>query len=156
MKYKCENELHTLDFKDFDVSDISFNNGKLKLNTGGGVAKYNNSCNETLEERYISESEIAFFDAKISKMFLEGAKYYNADDVLLKETPDEPVEERNYAEIFKKMKEGTVFFINSKSTNNGRYEAEIAIDIENDTYWINVDFEKVVVGFDRFMNRVMN
>lgn len=154
MKYKCENELNTLSFKDFDVLEIKYENDKFTLMTGGGVAKYDNSCNETLEERYISETTLMFMDAKISKFILEGGKFFTADDVLIKEVPDTDIELNKYEETFNKLKEGTVFFVGEKSGEG--HVVEIAVDVENDTYWITVEASKIVIGFDRFMNRVMN
>lgn len=154
MKYKCTNELHTLSFKDFTVTEVKSNNGNIIICTDGGVAKYDNSCNETLEERYISECEIQFMDAKIDKFILEGAKYYNADDVLLKETPDVDIEPSEFDNVLNKFKDGIMFFLSGREKDD-RYIVEMAVDIEEDTYWINLNTEKTVVNFDRFMNRVM-
>lgn len=157
MKYKCENELHTLDFKDFNVEEIKYTDNKLTLYTNGGVARYNNSCNETLEERYISECEIQFINCRIDKFILEGGKYYTADDVLIEEVPDTIIKQEEIKAILKKLKgeDAVIFFLNG-NTEGDNYKSELAVDLVNDTYWINITAEKVVVGFDRFMNRVMN
>ena len=156
MKYKCENELNTLSFKDFTILEIKYENDKFTLMTNGAVVKYDNSCNETLEERYISETTLTFVDAKITKFVLEGGKYYTADDVLIKEVPDTEVNPAEYNDLFKKFleNEGTVFFVGEKSGEG--HVVEIAIDVVNDTYWITVEASKIIAGFDRFMNRVMN
>lgn len=155
MKYKCENELSTLSFKDFGLSSISYANGKLTLMTDGGVAKYDNSCNEMLEERYISECEITFFDAKILRFYKEGGKYFDANDVLIEEFPDVDIEESDYNKMLKGLtNEGVIFFLSSCKTEARPYY-ELAVDVINDTYWINIDASKVSVGFDRFMNKVI-
>lgn len=155
MKYKCENELSTLSFKDFGLSSISYANGKLTLMTDGGVAKYDNSCNEMLEERYISECEITFFDAKILRFYKEGGKYFDANDVLIEEFPDVDIEESDYNKMLKDLtNEGVIFFLSSCKTEARPYY-ELAVDVINDTYWINIDASKVSVGFDRFMNKVI-
>lgn len=155
MKYKCENELSTLSFKDFGLSSISYANGKLTLMTDGGVAKYDNSCNEMLEERYISECEITFFDAKILRFYKEGGKYFDANDVLIEEFPDVDIEESDYNKMLKDLtNEGVIFFLSSCKTEARPYY-ELAVDVVNDTYWINIDASKVSVGFDRFMNKVI-
>jgi len=162
MKYKCENELNTLNFRDFGVIEIGIVKDVFSMMTGGGIAKYDNSCNETLEERYIAETQIRILDAEIEKFFLEGGKYYDANDVLISEEPDTEIDKNEYKEIFKKMKEGTVFFIGEKSnvSEDGKKIYEICIDITLedviDTYWIVVKGSKIVVEFDRFMNRVMS
>lgn len=155
MKYKCENELSTLSFKDFGLSSVSYANGKLTLMTDGGVAKYDNSCNEMLEERYISECEITFFDAKILRFYKEGGKYFDANDVLIEEFPDVDIEESDYNKMLKDLtNEGVIFFLSSCKTEARPYY-ELAVDVVNDTYWINIDASKVSVGFDRFMNKVI-
>lgn len=159
MKYKCENELNTFSLKDFDILDISYENGTFSFLLNGGVAKYDNSCNETLEERYISETHVRIMDAEIKEFFLEGGKYYTADDVLIKEVPDEAVSPEKYKEILKSLKEeGKLFFIGEKSAdaNADTKTFEISVDKVNDTYWITVSGSKIIIEFDRFMNRVMN
>lgn len=164
MKYKCENELNTFNFRDFGVMDIGFANDTFSMLTGGAIAKYDNSCNETLEERYISDTQIRIVDCQIEKFFLEGGKYYDANDVLLSEEPDKEVEKSAYKEMFKKIKDGesTVFFVGEKSAvdENGLKTFEICIDITTedtiDTYWLVIKGSKIIIEFDRFMNRVMN
>lgn len=157
MKYKCENELHTLSFKDFNVEEIKYTDNKITLYTNGGVARYNNSCNETLEERYISECEIQFINCSIEKFILEGGKYYTADDVLIEEVPDTVIKPEEIKGVLKKLKgeDAVIFFLNGNAEGDS-YKSELAVDLVNDTYWINITAEKVIVGFDRFMNRVMN
>lgn len=161
MKYKCENELNTLSFRDFLVQEINIKDGVFSLMTDGGVAKYDNSCNEMLEERFISETLIRIMDAEIVKFILEGSKYYNADDVLISEEPDKEIPESEYKTIFKKLTEGKIFFIGEKSTERAdkMHEYEICIDIEGeiviDTYWITVKGSRIITEFDRFMNKVM-
>lgn len=156
MKYKCENELHTFNFKDFGISEIKLSDGKINIYTEGGVARYDNSCNETLEERYISECEIQMINCQIDKFVLEGGKYYNADDVLLKEVPDTVIEKDKYQDTVNKFKEEGVIFFFSGKMEDGKYKTEMAVDVESDTYWLNITSEKVIVGFDRFMNKVIS
>lgn len=157
MKYKCENELHTLNFKDFNVEEIKYSDNKLVIYTNGGVARYDNSCNETLEERYISECEIQFINCNIDKFVLEGGKYYTADDKLIEEVPDKDVEPSEIKETLSKLKgeDAVIFFLSGKQDSD-KYIVEVAVDLINDTYWLNITSDKVIVGFDRFMNRVMN
>lgn len=154
MKYQCENELNTLEFKDFNVSEIYYRNEKFFILTNGGIARYNNSCNETLEERYIADTEISFLECEISSFYLEGAKYYNPDDVLIKEVEDKIIHKEDYISTIKQLKEGIIFFLKG-NIENDRYITEIAIDVEEDTYWITLSATKCIIAFDRFMNRVM-
>ena len=38
--------------------------------------------------------------------------------------------------------------------NGGTCCCEIAVDVEEDTYWIEVEFEKAVVEWEHFLNKV--
>lgn len=158
MKYKCENELQTLSFKDFAIMSITYENNKLTIMTSGGIARYDNSCNETLEERYISDTEITFFNATIDRFYLEGGKYYTADDVLVQEIPDTdfvPDQYKNKLKMLTSEEEAVIFFL-AENRSGDKPFYEIAVDVVNDTYWLMISADKVTASFDRFMNRVMN
>lgn len=92
----------------------------------------------------------------ITKFLLEGAKYYDANNVLQREVPDQDIPEGQFKEIFKKIQEdGKVFVVTPKpAKNGGECCCEIAVDVEEDTYWVEVEFEKAVVEWEHFLNKV--
>ena len=78
------------------------------------------------------------------------------DNVLQREVPDQDIPEEQFKEIFRKIQEdGKVFVVTPKpAKNGGACCCEIAVDVEEDTYWIEVEFEKAVVEWEHFLNKV--
>lgn len=154
MKYKCVNNLDTFVFHDARVEKSAYNPGVLEMEFLGAVAKFNNPCNETMADRYIDNVTFRAKNPTITKFFLEGAKYYNADDVLEREVPDEDVTEDAYTETFRSLKDGYVFVLNEKKAEEeGKICFEAAVDVEDDTYWVEVVCDKVVLEWNNFQNR---
>ena len=122
----------------------------------GVAAKHNNPSNDTLTDRYLDDTELRFKSPVITRFLLEGAKYYDANNVLQREVPDQDIPEEQFKEIFRKIQEdGKVFVVTPKpAKNGGACCCEIAVDVEEDTYWIEVEFEKAVVEWEHFLNKV--
>ena len=110
----------------------------------------------TLTDRYLDDTELRFKSPVITRFLLEGAKYYDANNVLQREVPDQDIPEEQFKEIFRKIQEdGKVFVVTPKpAKNGGACCCEIAVDVEEDTYWIEVEFEKAVVEWEHFLNKV--
>lgn len=156
MKYKCVNELDKFMFQDAEVKKMKFNQGLMTMVLLGVAARHNNPSNDTLVDRYLDDTEIRFKSPVITRFLLEGAKYYDANNVLQREVPDQDISENQYKEIFQKMQEdGKVFVVTPKpAKNGGECCCEIAVDVEEDTYWVEVEFEKAVVEWEHFLNKV--
>ena len=153
MKYKCVNELDKFMFQDAEVKKMEFNPGLMTM-VLLGVARHNNPSNDTLVDRYLDDTEIRFKSPVITKFLLEGAKYYDANNVLQREVPDQDIPEGQFKEIFKKIQEdGKVFVVTPKPAKNGG-ECCCEIAVEEDTYWVEVEFEKAVVEWEHFLNKV--
>ncbi len=155
MKYKVTNNLDKFDFKDFDLNEIALEKDSLRIEMAGGIARYNNPCNEKYVDCYIAETELRFLNPSIDRFFLEGSKYYNANDVLIEEIPDKELSELEYQSKLKSFNNSRLFYIEGVEKEENKYKCQISIDTESEeTYWIVVSCEKVVIGWDRFMNRV--
>lgn len=157
MKYKCVNELDKFGFQDAGVISFDYRDGMLSLELEGMIAKYDNPHNQKYEDCYISAAQIRFKGAKILTFFLEGAKYYDANDVLLEEVPDTDILPEAYRETIGRFKQGVIFMVREKAAvQDGARGCMMAVDVEEDTYWIEITYEKVVIEWDRFMNKVQS
>lgn len=155
MKYKCVNKLDKFGFQDAGIISCNYKDDTLSLELEGMIAKYDNPHNQKFEDCYITATQIRFKEAKIIRFFLEGAKYYDANDVFLEEVPDTDILPEAYMETIEKLINGVVFMVREKSTAQDENKCcMIAIDVEEDTYWLEMEYEKVVVEWDRFMNKV--
>lgn len=155
MKYKCVNELDTFSFWGAQVQKCEYNTDLLMMEVVGVVAKYSNPCNETFADRYIDKTCVRFKNPNIRKFFLEGAKYYDANNVLQEEVADQDVAEDAYEETFHFLEGGAIFVMTPKdAAQEGKLCCEIAIDVgEEDTYWIEAEFDRAVLEWNNFLNK---
>ncbi|MCD7865276.1 MAG: hypothetical protein LUG54_04540 [Clostridiales bacterium] len=155
MQYKCVNELDKFDFGEATVLALSLTGDTWYMELSGGIAKYNNPCNTKYVDCYIAATQIRMKNPAISRFFLEGPKYYDANDVLLEEVPDRDIQAEAYEETLKQLVSGEVYTFRDKDSagGNGR-NCEIAIDVGDDTYWLEIAYEKIILEWDRFQNRV--
>ncbi|MCD8045979.1 MAG: hypothetical protein LUE90_04975 [Clostridiales bacterium] len=155
MRYKCVDELDKFDFKEAGVTALRVDDDTLSIDLSSGIAKYNNPCNTKYVDCYISDTQIRIKNPKITRFFLEGPKYYDANDVLLKTVPDRDILPEVYEETMDRLASGEVFLFRER-TEGGKNggSCEIAIDVEDDTYWLETEYEKIIIEWDRFRNRV--
>ncbi len=155
MNYKCVNDLDKFSFRDADVLELQFSPDVFLLELSGGIAKYNNPCNTQYVDSFIGEIQIRLMNPVITRFFLEGQKYYNADDVLIREVLDSDIPPESYDETLEKLKPGIVFLFREQEPGvDGRRHGELSIDVEEDTYWIELEYEKIILEWDRFKGPV--
>ncbi|MCD8230848.1 MAG: hypothetical protein LUD14_03330 [Clostridiales bacterium] len=155
MKFKCVNDLDKFDFNEAEITTLKTDGDALLLETSSGIAKYNNPCNTKYVDCYIADTQIRMKNARITRFFLEGPKYYNADDVLLEAVPDKDVLEEDYEKTMKMLVSGAIYvFRETGNPSEDVRTCEIAIDVEDDTYWIEAECERIILEWDRFRNQV--
>lgn len=162
MKYKCTDHLDKFYFRDACMEKCEFNSGLMTWQVSGIVARYHNPANETLVDRYMDTADVRFKNPVIRRFVLEGAKLYNADDVLVEEIPDTVIPEAEYESLFRRFSGGILFAVLPKDpVGEGRQVCEFAVDLENEeeetteTYWVEVEYDKVLFEWDRFLNKAM-
>lgn len=162
MKYKCIDNLDKFYFRDAQMNKCEYQDGLMIWSLDGVVARYNNPGNETLVDRYIDTAQVRLKGAEIKKMFLEGARYYDANDVLRQEVPDTVIPAEEYEKTLDLFANGIIFTVKQKETNiEERLCCEMAIDVKDeeedrtDTYWVEVEYEKAVFEWEHFLNKAM-
>lgn len=158
MKFKVVDQLDKFGFRDVQLSACELTDGVLRMTMAGAISKYNNPCNERYQDWYILEAYARFEGAEITNCYKEGMKYYDANNVLLEEIPDEPISAADYDTTLKLCKDGIMFVLLSKEDSaDGKKCVEIAIDIEenNDTYWVEFTYDRVIIEWDRYANKVV-
>ena len=159
MKYKSINQLDKFYFRDAALQECKYADNQMTLKMTGVVARYNHPSNETLTDRYIDQTQVRIKGAVITKFFLEGAKYYDANDVLQKEVPDTDILPEEYEKVFPLFQNSVVFWVKDKEASvRDRFCCEIGIDVTNektDTYWMEVEYEKAVTEWEHFLNKAM-
>ena len=154
MKYKCVNDLDKFSFRDAQMKKCEYNPGLMNWEIVGAVAKYNNPSNDTMVDRYIDTTYVRLKNPVITKFILEGAKYYDANGVLQKEVPDQEIPKEDYQKIFGLLTDVCIFVITPKAASQGgQFCCEVAVDVEEDTYWFEVEYEKVILEWEHLLNK---
>lgn len=152
MNYKSVNELNKFTFQDAQLMDLSVENDTVTFELEAVIVKASNSANEMMCDSYAGTMKLRFIHAEISRLFLEGYRYYDADNVLQKTVPDTPIVPEKYAETFRKLKKGYLYEL--EKTEEGAYMVGVDLDDSEETYWFTLKFEKAIAEWDRYMNKV--
>lgn len=160
MKYKSVNEIEKFSFEDCMISKFEVKDDMLCLELEALIVKPDNSQNTNYTESYAGTTEVRLMGGKILSGIKDGYRYYNANDELLKETPDEPLTEEQILRLTKTCEGAYLFDMVKKEETDHRYIYFMGIefaDEENtmaDSYQLEVAFEKAVFEWDFYMNRV--
>lgn len=162
MKYKCENNLDKFYFGDANIEKCECQDGHMTLVMDGAAVRYNNPANETLTDRYIDMAQVRLKDMKIRRLFLEGARYYDANDVLMREVPDQEINQEDYEKMFRMFSGASVFTVEEKeASDEDSFCCEIALDVtdeeadEMSTYWMEIEYKKAVTEWEHFLNKMI-
>lgn len=123
----------------------------LEFYVEGAVVKDNNSQNEYYTDKYADQMEIRFKNPVIEAVLLEGHKYYDANDNLVEEVPDQKLAEDEYEKIFGKFKENYIFYGGKPEADKKRYQ--MIVDVDEDSYIVSFYYDKVIAGWNHFLNK---
>lgn len=160
MQYKSINEINNFSFEDCIINKFEVRDDMICLELEALRVKPENSQNTNYTESYAGTTEVRLLAGKIISGVKDGYRYYNANDELMKETPDEPLGEREILELTKKCEGAYLFSMIQKGETDGLYSYSMGIefaDEENtmaDSYQLEIIFEKAIFEWDFYMNRV--
>lgn len=123
----------------------------LELYVEGAVVKDNNSQNEYYTDKYADQMEIRFKNPVIEAVLLEGHKYYDANDNLVEEVPDQKLAEDEYEKIFGKFKENYIFYGGKPEADKKCYQ--MIVDVDEASYIVSFYYDKVIAGWNHFLNK---
>ena len=123
----------------------------LEFYVEGSVVKDNNSQNEYYTDKYADQMEIRFKNPVIEAVLLEGHKYYDANDNLVEEVPDQKLAEDEYEKIFGKFKENYIFYGGKPEADKKCYQ--MIVDVDEDSYIVSFYYDKVIAGWNHFLNK---
>ena len=162
MKFKSTNEIETIQLRDAQIKEMKLVGvGEveeaaspkglrarwMELYVEGAVVKDNNSQNEYYTDKYADQMEIRFKNPVIEAVLLEGHKYYDANDNLVEEVPDQKLAEDEYEKIFGKFKENYIFYGGKPEADKKCYQMIV------DSYIVSFYYDKVIAGWNHFLNK---
>ena len=155
--FESVNELDKFIYDDCVVKDFKYDSGRIKIELDALIVAESNSQNANTATMILS-------NASIDKIIIAGYKEYDANDVLINSVDDRELGMLEYDAVFKKLidtymyrmmymgKEGAVYKFDAEFETPA--DDPVAADLRTDTYVISMSFEKSVVSFERYLNRV--
>lgn len=163
MAFQSVNELEQFRYDDCVIGEMLIEDTQIKFVVDALIVARNNSQNTNFTESYADTTNIRLQGGKIISAVKDGYKYYDANDVLLNEVPDSPLDEETIKQ-FPKMCEGAYMYSADKEADvDGRlcytFGFEFVDEEEQamgDSYRLTIVFDKAIVSWDRYLNRVQS
>lgn len=163
MAFQSINELEQFRYDDCVISELFVEDTQIKMTVDALIVGRNNTQNTNFTESYADTTNIRLQGGRIIAAVKDGFKYYDANDVLLREIPDSPLDEEEI-KAFPKMCEGAYMYsVEKEAEVDGKlcytFGFEFVDEEESamgDSYRLTIAFEKAVVSWDRYLNRVQS
>lgn len=158
MGFQSVNELEQFSFQDAQIKDFQVSEGVIFFELEAVIVKARNSQNANFTDSYAGTLSMRLLGGKIQKAVKEGYKYYDANDVLVKEIPDEALSEEEIAALVKASKDYYLFDVvkvEDDQNTTGHFLYLFGLDADEETsYWFQIEFDKSILEWERYMNRV--
>lgn len=161
MGYQAVNEIEKFTFEDCVVSNFLVSPAGITLTLEALMVDSDNSQNTNYTQSYADTTIARLLGGKIVKAVKDGYKYYDANDVLIKEIPDESLDESAINEIIKKSEGAYLYYMEKVDTDEKMYVYNIGLEFVDesdntigDSYQITVSFEKAIFTWERYLNKV--
>lgn len=162
MSYITENELHTFGFQDAYVEHFELTENQMDIALEGVIVRDENKNNSQYMDSYAKHFTLQLMGMRIIKAYKEGFKYYDANDVLLREVPNEEMEVESFIKLFKSLEQPYFYGVNRLEDDAaGKFVYEFGVEERQameagNTYWFTAVFDKSVAAWEGYMNRVQS
>lgn len=163
MAFQSINELEQFRYDDCIISELTIADSQIKITVDALIVARNNSQNTSFTESYADTASVRLVAGKLVSAVREGYKYYDANDVLLREVPDEPLEKDAIDAVIKMCEGAYMYSVEKEQEIDGKpcysFGIELADEAEcamGDSYRLSIVFEKAIVSWERYLNRVQN
>ena len=164
MKYECINELQNFSFEDCTIKRFEVTDSTVSFEVDALIVKPANSQNTNYTESYAGTALIRLIGGTLLSGRKEGFKYYDADDHLISVTPDEELSPEQLKEFPSLCRDAYLFRLEESSAGEARLLLDICIEFpaeeeyaapgDADSYALTASCEKVIIGWDQYLNRV--
>lgn len=163
MKFETTNELNNFSFEDCVISKMKIDEKSITFEVESLIVLPNNSQNANYTESYAGTTNIRITNTCIVSGKKDGVKYYDANDVLVSEVPDEILTEEQIKNL-PSLCENAYLFGFDTAEENGQTTYTLNIELATDdeypdpkdmvSYELVVAGENVHIGWDMYLNKV--
>ena len=167
MGFRSVNEISRFSFRDCVISRFEVTETGLRLVLSALIVEPDNSQNTNYTRSYAGDTTLLLRDGRIEKGIKEGFRYYNADDVLQSETPDEELDPEAVRALLPSFAGAYLYDMQPVPGNADTQKQVYVMGIEmpddpdwpagvTDSWQIRVSFTEAVFTWDQYLNRVGN
>lgn len=161
MGFQSINEIEQFRFDDCVICELVEEPNQVEIVVDALIVCRNNSQNTNFTESYADTAKIRFVGGKIASGVKDGFKYYDANEVLLSEVPDTSLDEETLKSLKKQCAGAYLYDIQKEQDKDGKVCFVLSIEFVDEeeqtmgeSYRLFVPAEKVVVNWERYLNRV--
>lgn len=164
MKFQSVNELHLFSFKDCVLERFEILGSVIRLSVNSLIVLPANSQNTNFTKSYAGPSTIRLLNASLLSVSKDGYRYFDANGTLLKELPDTPLSDAEISELLSRLTACNLSeVIPDHSNAHTPPVCEIGIEfppenpydtLPTDSYRLRIRFDRAIVEWDFYMNRV--
>ncbi len=154
--FKTVNETDKFRYDDCVINKMIIDETGISLSVDALIVKADNSQNSNYTESYADTADIEINGGLVTRIIRDGYKMYDANDVLLKEVPDEEIDinSENWGTKF----EGQ-FLVGIKRIEEKEAVLEIEINDEEaagvaDSFSVYIKCNDININWERYLNRV--
>lgn len=163
MGFQSVNEIEKFSFEDCRICKFQVDQQQVCMELEALIVKPDNSQNTNYTESYAADTKVKLEHGSILSGVKDGYKYYDANDVLLKEVPDETLTKEQLAQLLTKCPGAFLFSMEKLKQEDNRYYYEMSIEFQDeedntvaDSYRLQICFEKAVFSWEQYLNRVQH
>ena len=157
--FVSKDEIENLGFDDCRIESVEISGQTIDLWVEALIIEPKNSQNEQFTRSYADRTRIRLENCRIVRAVKEGYRSYSADDVLLEEIPDQPLNQEQAQKILKQAPGHYLYDMKKTERQN-----EIVLGIEEitedptgidaDSYQVLIECRQVTASWERYLNRV--
>ena len=164
MSFKSVNEIYNFDFADSTISNFKINDEYISFELDALIIEPENSQNENYTKSYADTVKVKFIKGKLLGGIKDGYKRYDANNKLLEDVPDEPVDIEEAKILLKSVNGAYLYAMDAcHGSNESLFLYEISIEfpskIPYDTsvtksYRFKFNFTESVFEWNKYLNKV--
>ncbi|MCR5666299.1 MAG: hypothetical protein K6G01_05670 [Eubacterium sp.] len=160
MAYRSVDEIEQFSFEDCQISKVEKTPDGICFVVDALIVRPQNSQNTQFTESYADTAAIQIEQVSNLRVAKEGYRYYDADDRLIEEVPDQPLNEEEITAVLRQSSGAYLFEVQSQGENlTMRVEFADATDqdpLASTTYEFKMQYKEIVITWDKYLNRVQH
>lgn len=161
MGFQSVNEIEKFSFENCRICKFQVEEQQVSMELEALIVKPDNSQNTNYTESYAGDTKVKLEQCSILSGIKDGYKYYDANDVLLKEVPDEALSQEQLTQLFASCSGAYLFSMEQLKKEDDKYYYEMSIEFQDeedntvaDSYRLQICFTKAVFCWEQYLNRV--